>query len=81
MIDKAEVKQIVGFLNSVREDLCDGTAAILGLRLTELYRVVTRLMDATSATEDQDLKVLLASLELRAREYKQEIEGRLGVRN
>jgi hypothetical protein len=38
-------------------------------------------MDATFAAQDQDLKVLLASLELRAREYKDEIEARLGVRN
>ncbi len=34
-----------------------------------------------SSIEDQDLKVLLASLEYRARQYKQTIEKRLGVRN
>ena len=36
---------------------------------------------STFATEDQDLKVLLASLEYRARQYKQTIEERLAVRN
>jgi hypothetical protein len=35
----------------------------------------------TFRTQDQDLKVLLASLEYRARQYKQAIEERLGVRN
>ena len=81
-IDKAEIKQIAAFLRDVHEDLCerDGDTA-LRLHLTELYRVIQRLMDATFATKDQGLKVLLASLELRARQYKQEIEGRLAVRN
>ncbi len=34
-----------------------------------------------SSTEDQALKVLLASLEYRARQYQQQMEERLGVRN
>jgi cell wall assembly regulator SMI1 len=74
IIDKAEIKQVASFLNDVHEDLCehDGDAA-LHLHLTELYRIIRRLMDATIATEDQGLKVLLASLELRARQYMQEI--------
>jgi hypothetical protein len=36
-------------------------------------------MNATSATPDQGF--LLATLEYRARQYKQDIEERLGVRN
>ncbi len=36
--------------------------------LTELWHLIKRLMAATFVTEDQDLKVLLASLELRARQ-------------
>ncbi|MCL5278575.1 MAG: hypothetical protein M1376_01545 [Planctomycetes bacterium] len=42
---------------------------------------IVGLMDATFAAQDQRLKILLATLEKQAREYKQEIEGRLGVRN
>jgi len=38
-------------------------------------------MDETSEAPDQDLKVLLASLEYQARQYKQQIEERLGVKN
>jgi hypothetical protein len=81
-MDKAEVRQIADFLNDVHGDLCerDGDPA-LRLHLTELYRVIKRLMDATFATQDQGLKVLLATMEKRATEYKQEIEARLGVRN
>ena len=46
-----------------------------------LYGVVQRPMDATFATQDQGLEILLPSLEYEARLRKQEIEGRLGVRN
>ena len=81
-MDKAEVKQIADFLIEVREDLYEGDGdAALRLNLTELHRVIRRLMDATFATQDQELKVLLAGLEYEARMRKQEIEGRLGVRN
>jgi len=82
IMDKAEIKQIADFLIEVREDLCesDGDAA-LRLHLTELYGIIRRLMDATVATQDQDLKILLAGLEYEARLRKREIEERLGVRN
>jgi len=82
IVDKTEIKQIADFLNDVYEGLCEGDEeAAMRLRLTELYRVIKRLMDATFAAQDQDLKVLLASLEYGARQYKQQIEERLGVRN
>lgn len=44
--------------------------------LTELYRVITLLMDETFKTEDQNLKVLLAHLEYRARQHEQTLEKR-----
>ena len=82
MVDKAEVQRIADFLIDVREDLCEGEGnAALRLHLTELYRLIGRLMAATGATQDQELKVLLAGLEYEARLRKQEIDGRLGVRN
>jgi hypothetical protein len=81
-MDKAEIKQVADFLNDVYEGLCEGDEeAAIRLHLTELYRVIKRLMDATFVAQDQDLKVLLASLEYRARWYKQQIKERLGVRN
>lgn len=80
-MDKAEVKQIVDFLIEVHEDLCEGEGeSALRLHLTELYQLIQRLMDATFAAQDQELKVLLAGLEYEAWLCKQEIEGRLGVR-
>jgi len=50
-------------------------------QLTELCRVIRLLMDETFKTEDRNLKVLLASLEYRARRYKRVLEERLGVRS
>jgi len=50
-------------------------------QLTELYQAIKLLMDETCQAQDQRLKVLLASLEYRARQCKQVLEERLGVRN
>ena len=51
------------------------------LQLTELYGTIKLLMNETYKAKDQQLKIALALLEKRAREYKQEIERRLAVRN
>ena len=80
-MDKPEIEQIASLLNDVQEDLCEGDSDGLYLHLTELYRVIQRLMDETFAAQDQELKVLLATLEYEARLCKGEIEGQLGVRN
>ncbi len=81
-MDRAEVKQIADFLIEVRAGIFEGDAeTAMRLHLAELYRVIQRLMDATFAAQDQELKVLLAGLEYEARLRKQEIEGRLGTRN
>jgi len=81
-MDKAEIQQIANFLKRVRSDLFEsGGDASLHLHLTELYRVIRRLMDATFTTQDQGLKMLLATLEKQARRYEQEIEKRPEVRN
>lgn len=81
-MDKSEVRQIVAFLGDVREGLYEGDEVVtMQLQLTELLRVIKRLMDATSATKDQRRKVFFATLELRARQYREQLEERLGTRN
>jgi len=79
---KAEIKAIGDYLKDVHEGICewDGTAPMQRY-LYELYRIIERLMDATFKTKDKQLKVLLATLEYKARKYKAEIEQRLAVRN
>ena len=81
-MEKTEIKRINNFLNDVHEGLCEGDEpAAMHLQLSELYKVIKTLMDETYNAKDQQLKVALALLEKRAREYKQEIEKRLAVRN
>ena len=80
-MEKAEIKQISDFLYDVYEALCERDELVtMQLQLTELYRVIKRLMDATFKA-DQGLKPLLATLEYKARICKQHIEARLAVRN
>jgi len=78
-MDEPEIQRIVTFPNDIQEDLCEGE--VFPMQLTELYRVIRLLMDETFEAQDQDLKVLLASLEYRARQYKQTLEEGLGARN
>lgn len=81
-MDTAEIKRIGDFLNGVYEGICErDEPATMQLHLSELYRVIKNLMDETFNAKDQKLKVLLASLEYKARQYKQVIEERLAVRN
>ncbi len=61
-MDKTPIQQIADFLIEVREAICEGDAA-LRLHLTELYRIIQRLTDATFSAQDQELKVLPANLE------------------
>jgi hypothetical protein len=81
-MDKAEIRQIAGFLSDVREGLFrrSGEPA-LRLHLTELYRIIPQLADANRATENQTVKTLLKHLTLKAKRYEREIERRLAVRN
>ena len=66
----------------VHEALCEGgKSKTLPLHLTELCRIIKTLMDETVDTNDQDMKVALASLEYAARKQKSAIEERLAMRN
>jgi hypothetical protein len=82
-IQKAEIKQIADYLKDLEEGLVewDYRGITTQGQLTELYRIIKRLMDATYKTKDQELKPLLATLEYKARKCKQCIERRLAVRN
>jgi len=82
-MDKAEIRQIADYLRDLEEGLVewDYRGITTQGQLTELYRIIERLMGATFKTKDQELKPLLATLEYKARKCKQCIEGRLAVRN
>jgi len=81
-MEKAEIKHIADFISDTWEGICGGDEpTTMQLQLTELYRIIKKLMDATYQTKDQQLKVLLATLEYKARKCKECIERRLAVRN
>ena len=81
-MEKAEIKRISEFLSDVYEGICEGDeTTTMQQQLTELYRIIKRLMDATFKAKDKQLKVLLATLELKAHKCKECIERRLAVRN
>lgn len=80
-MEKVEIKQIGQFVKDLEEGLAERDAVALQAALPELYNTIKKLMDATFETKDQQLKVLLATLELRARKCKQFIEETLAVRN
>jgi len=82
-MQKAEIKSIADYLKDLEEGLYewDYRGITTQGQLTELYRIIKRLMDATYETKDQQLKPLLATLEYKARKYKKCIERRLAVRN
>lgn len=82
-MEKVEIKRIADYLKDLEEGLYewDYRGITTQRELTELYDIIKALMDATFRTKDQQLKVLLATLELKARKCKQCIEQRLAVRN
>lgn len=82
-MQKAEIKRIGDYLKDLEEGLYewDYRGITTTNHLTKLYQIIKTLMDATFKTKDQQLKVLLAALELKARKCKECIERRLAVRN
>jgi len=67
-MEKPETKRINNFLSDIYESFCKDRSAAIQLHLTELYRIIKLLMDETFRTKDQRQKIILASLEYRARQ-------------
>ena len=82
-MDKAEIKRIANYLKDLEEGLneWDYTGLTAQRKLDELYPIIKTLMDETFKAKDRDLKILLASLEYKARKCKECIEQRTGTRN
>jgi len=82
-MEKAEIKRIADYLKDIEEGLYewDYRGITTQGHLTKLYGIIKRLMQATFETKDQELKPLLATLEMKARKCKECIERRTAVRN
>jgi hypothetical protein len=82
-MEKAEVKAIGDYLKEVEEGIYGGDYDYIGMQaiLPDIYETIQVLIDATFKTKDQELKPVLAYMELRLRKCKDYIEQRLAVRN
>jgi hypothetical protein len=82
-MEKGEIKQIGDYIKDLEESLYEWDYDQIAMQTewSYLYKIIQRLMDATFKTKDQDLKPLLAYMELKARKCKECIEQRLAVRN
>ncbi len=82
-MDRAEIKRIGDYVKDLEEGLVewDYDEIAMQTEMPYLYQIIKQLMDATYETRDQDLKVLLATLEYKARKCKNHMEQRLSVRN
>jgi len=82
-MDRTKIKQIADYLKDLEEGLVEldyrGTLTLGDLN--RLYVIITDLMQATFETDDRQLKLLLASLEYKARKCKHCIEGLLAIKN
>jgi hypothetical protein len=77
-MDKHELKAIQGFLSVVGEGLDGGHDGVaLPDRLSELSRIIQRLMIARVGTGSLRAKVQMATLERNARRYRRQIRARL----
>ena len=54
-MEQAEIKAVGDFLSDVYESICEGDeTTIMQQQLTELYRVIKRLMDLTSKAPERE---------------------------
>lgn len=80
---QAEIKRNGGYIKDWEEGLAewDYDRIAMQTEMPYLYQVIEQLMEATFKAKDKGLKVLLASLEYKARKCKDCIERRTAVRN
>ncbi len=81
-MERAEIKCIADYLKDMEKGLYewDYRGIATQQQLTKLYDIIKTLMNATFRTKNQQLQVLLATLERKGRKYKDCIERRLAVR-
>ena len=82
-MEKAQIKKIGDYIKDLEEGLVewDYDKTAMQTEWPYLCQIIKQLMDATFETKDKDLKVLLATLELKARKCKDCIERKMAVRN
>ena len=80
-MQKQDIHNTITYLNSIEKQIDIYDEIKLNINMTKLHQVIEELMDEIYATTDQDLKVFLSTLELRARKYLGLIRDKLAVFN
>ena len=75
---KSEVKEIAEYVKQLQAGLLDMKYVAIANEYPILYSKIELLMNETFRTKDKDLKVLLAYIELQARECMEFIKRRMG---
>jgi hypothetical protein len=75
---KTEVQEIAEYVKELQAGLFDMTYVGIALEYPILYAKIELLMNETFKTKDKDLKVLLAYIELQARECLEYIKRKMG---
>ena len=80
---KPQIKQLSYYIKDLEEGLYEWDYDRIAMQTewSKLYETIKLLMNETFKTKDQELKPILAIIELRARRCKNCIERRVGMRN
>ena len=79
-MDKDFIQSTATYLQEVENTLCTGTTSVkMHLYMASLSSRIQELMDKTYQTKDQNEKVMLATLEMRARKCLKIIRHKLAV--
>ena len=80
---KSQLKQLTDYIKDLAEGLVEWDYDHISMQaeLPKIYETIKLLMDETFKTKDQDLKPVLAYMEMKLRKCKDHIEKRLAVRN
>ncbi len=80
---KPQIKQLSYYIKDLEEGLYEWDYDEIAMRTewSKLYETIKLLMNETFKTKDQELKPILAYMELKARNCKDCIEMRVGMRN
>jgi len=82
-MNKSEIQNILTYLYKLEDQLNDGEISQHNktLEMHKIYKIIEKLKDDSYKETDQDLKVFLSTLELRARECYACLKSRLAVDN
>ena len=74
----SQIKEIAEYIKELQTGLYDMKYVAIATEYPILYSKIELLMNETFKTKDKDLKVLLAYIELQARECLEFIKRRMG---